>query len=238
MQKRKFEILSTKILDRKLVSDDWILDEIPFIEVKEIEDETIKRKILQLADQNVVAVFTSSHAAEIIGKYVTKKTLWKIYCIGSKTKEKLLHFFSQGSIADTAESASDLAWKIMKDISVNSVVFFCSSRRRDELPEILVQNGIGLEEVMVYETIATPKMINKEYDGILFFSPSGVESFFSVNKLKDNTACFAIGETTASSIEQYTTNTIITCAKPTRHDILDSLNSHFKNSDIDEQHKE
>src|SRR5258706_9822828 len=44
----------------------------------------------------------------------------------------------------------------------------------------------------------------KVYDGILFFSPSGVESFFNTNEVNEQTILFAIGNTTATEIKKYT----------------------------------
>ncbi len=222
MLKKKIEILSTKLLDRVVAPDDIIIEEIPFIETREIDDENVKKRIQQLSTQLVNAIFTSSYAAEIAGKYVTKSQSWKIFCLGNKTKDTLSHFFPGAAIAGVAENAADLAWTIMKDISVKSVTFFCGNQRRDELPEILVQNGIDMEEVMVYETLSKSFVITKDYDGILFFSPSAVESFFSKNKINDRTLCFAIGNTTASAIEKFTSNKIIIAAKATQHSILDT----------------
>ncbi|HVZ95396.1 MAG TPA: uroporphyrinogen-III synthase [Chitinophagaceae bacterium] len=227
MQKNKIEILSTKRLDKAIDSDDIVIDEIPFIETRGIDDGSVKKKIQQLSGQQIHAIFTSRNAAEMVGKYVAKNEPWKIYCTGDKTKDTILHFFPCAFIATVAENAADLAWIILKDISVKSVIFFCGNQRRDELPEILVQNGIDMEEVMVYETISRPVTITKEYDGVLFFSPSAVESFFSKNKLNDNTICFAVGNTTAHAIEKFSGNKIITAVRATQQSILDAVLATF-----------
>jgi|SRR5690348_2765346 len=233
MQQKKIEILSTKMLDKNSFPEEIIIDEIPFIATKAIRDERLEKKISHLAAQPINAIFTSSHAADVVGKIISKNSSWKIFCIGNKTKETLLKFFPAESIAGTADNAADLAWNIMKDISVKNVLFFCGSQRRNELPEILIQNGIDMEELIVYETIKTPKEIKKDYDGVLFFSPSAAESFFSINKIKSHTVCFAIGDTTATTLKKFTTNKIIQAQNQSQQSMMNAMLAHFKIS-IDE----
>jgi len=233
MQQKKIEILSTKMLDKNSFPEEIIIDEIPFIATKAIRDERLEKKISHLAAQPINAIFTSSHAADVVGKIISKNSSWKIFCIGNKTKETLLKFFTAESIAGTADNAADLAWNIMKDISVKNVLFFCGSQRRNELPEILIQNGIDMEELIVYETIKTPKEIKKDYDGVLFFSPSAAESFFSINKIKSHTVCFAIGDTTATTLKKFTTNKIIQAQNQSQQSMMNAMLAHFKIS-IDE----
>lgn len=48
----------------------------------------------------------------------------------------------------------------------------------------------------------------QKWDGILFFSPSGVESFVLENNLA-NSAVFCIGETTAAAAKKYTSSVIV-----------------------------
>ncbi len=59
----------------------------------------------------------------------------------------------------------------------------------------------------VYQTFLTPRKIKNlsDYHGIIFFSPSGVQSFFSKNKIQNNTKTeiFAIGKTTAKFISNF-----------------------------------
>jgi len=61
----------------------------------------------------------------------------------------------------------------------------------------------------------------------MFFSPSAVESFFAANTLPHSTILFAIGNTTARSIEQYSTNKVIISDRPGKEALLDKVISHF-----------
>jgi uroporphyrinogen-III synthase len=62
--------------------------------------------------------------------------------------------------------------------------------------------------------------VNDAYNGILFFSPSAVHSFFKKNKANPDTVFFAIGETTANAISVYTNNKIITGNTPAKGELL------------------
>lgn len=66
----------------------------------------------------------------------------------------------------------------LKNSLLRKIVFFCGNKRLQTIPEKLANNGIAVEEVIVYETIETAANIKKQYDGILFYSPSAVQSFF------------------------------------------------------------
>jgi uroporphyrinogen-III synthase len=70
----------------------------------------------------------------------------------------------------------------------------------------------------VYNTLLTPQKISGTFDGIIFYSPSGVESFLKVNKMTKQT-CFCIGTTTAEALENATDNVVI-ANQPTVENVL------------------
>jgi uroporphyrinogen-III synthase len=70
--------------------------------------------------------------------------------------------------------------------------------------------------------------VNKLYDGILFFSPSAVQSFFYGNAIGPQTVLFAIGQTTAEAIEKFTGNTIIVSEKPGKDELVKRMFEYFK----------
>src|SRR5690242_21372255 len=87
------------MLDKNSFPEEIIIDEIPFIATKAIRDERLEKKISHLAAQPINAIFTSSHAADVVGKIISKNSSWKIFCIGNKTKENLLKFFPPESMS-------------------------------------------------------------------------------------------------------------------------------------------
>ena len=239
----KYKVLSTKKLDPSLVEqakeNDIEIIEQEFISIKPIWTEEKFEEVYSYGDSEQrrkdYAAFTSSNAINAFKKYVHPKGTyyvfgWEIFCLAGKTLTELSEPYAKiiGKVVDTAVDAKSLAEKII-DHGVKEIVFFCGNKRRDELPNILKEAGIKVHEVVVYETIETPIVATVDFDAILFFSPSAVQSFFSVNQIKKTTVCFAIGRTTASSIADFTDNKIVVSESPGQEMILASVNFYFQN---------
>src|SRR5579875_2093786 len=234
----KYKVLCTKKLKPALVEEvrqhNIEIVEQEFIAIQPIWSEEKLREIDRWATAGIAhIVVTSANTADILNQYLCRdsafsKTCWKIFCIAGKTKEHLLQHFCPENIIATADYGKDLAGKIMES-GVKEVVFFCGNKRRDELPHILRQNGVAVHEVVVYETIETPAAIANDIDGVIFFSPSAVQSFFAANQLSAQTVCFAIGTTTADAITHYTNNKVIISQQPSQESIITTLTKYFTN---------
>jgi uroporphyrinogen-III synthase len=152
---------------------------------------------------------------------------WTIFCIGGATRKLLQAQFRASTIAGTAPDASALAGVILEH-SPSEVFFFCGDQRRDALPEKLQAAGTTVHEWVVYRTTETPRTVEEAYDGVVFFSPSAVRSFFSVNTLPENTTLFAIGHTTAGAIRSHVNNSVITSAIPEKEALVRQMIAHFQ----------
>jgi uroporphyrinogen-III synthase len=232
MQKNKVHILSTKPLGEVPVSqaaqNNIIIDEVSFINTLEIKNKEIEQKIGELVHQKITAVFTSRNAVEAVAKFLPeKKSSWKIFCTGNSTKKMAKKIFGEENICATADSAEQLAEKITGNPSIKNIVFFCGDQRRNELPVKLKNSGIAVEELIVYKTIETPQVISKQYDGILFFSPSAVQSFFSKNSITGATQIFAIGTTTSDAAKHFTQQPVIVSGKPGEENLVALAIKHF-----------
>ena len=236
MQNNKIHLLSTRPVGAMLVSEaaqnNIVIDEVSFIKTEGITTADIEKKIREFSQQNITAVFTSINALNVVEKFISDKTSWKIFCIGNATKKSAEKIFGPENIAETAFYGNQLAERIIENSSVKEVVFFCGAQRRDELPGKLKKNGIKVEEVVVYKTIKTPVILTKEYDGILFFSPSAAQSFFSKNTVTHKTQIFAIGTTTASAIKSFTQEHLIIAEIPGKENLVNMAISHFKKNKI------
>ena len=212
MQKDKKYLLSTRPLPKKVVEDaaaeDVVIEELSFIETTPVHDENIITQIKELGKQQHTVIFTSMNAVEAVIAQLDSKPDWKIYAIGNTTKKLIEEAWGQEVIAATADNAQRLGERLIDD-GITDVVFFCGDIRRDELPNKIRSEGGSVQEVVVYHTIETPSAIGKEYNGILFFSPSAVNSFFSVNKVSAKTELFAIGKTTAETLKRFANKKII-----------------------------
>ncbi|WP_162915813.1 uroporphyrinogen-III synthase [Paraflavitalea soli] len=179
-------------------------------------------------------VFTSQHAVTAVEKYLRGGDAyfvpdqWQVFCLNGATKDRVIEALSEEQVIATAPNATELAAAIIANGQFKQVVFFCGNQRLDTLPNLLKDADIEVVEIVVYETFATPVKINDSFDAILFFSPSAVKSFFSVNTLQQNTPCFAIGATTAEAIGHDTNNQVITSEAPTQQSMLDSVWSYLQ----------
>ena len=232
MQQNSIHILCTRPLENILVEDvkaaGIAIDEISFIETTPIQTIEVQQEIEQALLLSTTVVFTSMNAVEAVAEWKDEQQPdWNIYCIGTTTNKLTEQYFGTGSIAGIANSAAALAGLIAEDRFIDSVIFFCGDQRRDELPEILRNNDIEVNEITVYQTIAVPHKISKIYHGILFFSPSAVDSFFKINTIPQQTILFAIGNTTATAIKKYTTNKIIISNATGKENLVKKMIEYF-----------
>lgn len=230
MKSTKQHILSTRPLHSDIVNEananNIFIDEVAFIKTLSIADEPLKSEIGKLANKEMTAVFTSMTSVEIIAE-ISKKVQWNIYCIGNTTKQLIEKSFPGAQIISFAKNASQLADIIIAN-NEKEVVFFCGDIRREELPDKLQKAGIDVNEMVVYKTIETPVLLDKVYDGIMFFSPSAVRSFFGVNKVSGGPVFFAIGNTTATEIKKYSKNDIIITDEPGKEELVKQVINYYQ----------
>lgn len=232
MAANKISILSTRPIDESLIEEARRLnietDVLSFIETEAIHTIEVQQEIENAFLQSTAVVFTSMNAVEAVADTLLEELPdWRIYSIGNTTQKLVKKYFGEQSIAGTANSAAKLAELIAEEGYDDEVIFFCGDQRRDELPDILRKNDIEVNEIVVYETVAVPHKLNKQYHGILFFSPSAVESFFSNNKVNEQTVLFAIGSTTANAIKKYSNNKIIICDEPGKDSLFQKMMEYF-----------
>ncbi len=232
MQQNKISILCTRPLPASLVEEaaaaGIAIDELPFIETESILSVEVQQEIGLASIETGTVVFTSMNAVDAVTIFLDgHQPDWSVYAIGTATARLIKEYFGEEKIAGTAGDAASLAKLIAADKFIDEVIFFCGNQRRDELPEILRQHDIEVNEITVYQTIATPHKIENDYLGILFFSPSAVQSFFSKNKIAEKTTLFAIGNTTADEIKKYANNKIIISDEPGKENLVNTMIDFF-----------
>ena len=194
----EIRIVSTKVLseDQKLplLSANFSVIDKDFI--------SIKYHNFNFEELNDYLIFTSQNAVEGIlnHQHISKIKENPVLCVGIKTKALLeKHGFK---VLDCVRGAKALTEVIENQYKKESFTFFCGQNRLDTLPDYFNSNQIIWNTYEVYQTELTPVKIENELDGILFFSPSGVESFFLKNKINPNQVAFCIGETTAETAQK------------------------------------
>lgn len=229
MKNSRLRILSTRPVDNILVKEAEVkgvlVDVLSFIETIAIRDDTLRKEIIFYSQQAAIVVFTSMNAVgAVIHMLDEVRPPWKIFCIGNSTRQSVADYFGEENILASAYNGKLLAEQVItwqQQQSQNApVIFFCGDQRRDEIPGILKDHAIELTEVITYKTIETRHTVTHAYNGILFFSPSAVHSFFKSNQIAMDTVLFAIGETTANTIRTYTNNKIIIGQTPAKEELF------------------
>ena len=232
MQKDKISILCTRPVSDSLQSYassegvDLYIES--FIETEPVQTIEVQQEIEQAALLSATVVFTSMNAVEAVATVLDGQIPnWQIFCIGHTTKELVEKYFGEESLKDTADDAAMLADTIVIEGETDEVIFFCGDQRRSELIDKLEEQGVAVNEIVVYQTIETPHKVQKHYNGIIFFSPTAVRSFFKKNQSKERTIFFAIGNTTATEIKKFTNNKIIIGDEPSKEKLVETAIDFF-----------
>lgn len=167
--------------------------------------------------------------AAIIGIAPSSKELAELMLKDMEADAQQQHNMSKDISAGAQHSQSADAVKGGHSSQSKYITFCCGNIRRDELPDMLRNAGITVNEIVVYETHETPKQLSGMYDGIMFFSPSSVRSFFNGNTLPANTICFAIGHTTGAALQERTASNVVTSSQASVDALLQTVILHFDN---------
>lgn len=192
-------ILSTK----KLSPSHKAFLESKGISVVDYDAISIKFRDVQIPAGFEFLIFTSKNAVRAFLKQSDKVGLQNLicFCVGEKTRALLE---ANGfKVLFSAGNAMDLARYLAKEHHNNRMLFICGNQRRDELPNLLHEYHMALTELVVYDTVANPLTQPGDFEGMLFFSPSGVNSYFSCNPPGEAIA-YCIGPTTAAAASDYT----------------------------------
>lgn len=218
------ELLSTKVLSpgqRAMLSPgDFRLQEYDALVTEYLPAD------LHSGDE-ALCLFTSQHAVRAcFPEGRPGERMLNCCCVGAKTAALLQGLGHR--VLEVRESAKLLADEILRKYSGRSFIFFCGDRRLGTLPKRLRAAGISLEERVVYHTKLHVEKFDKEFDAVLFFSPSGVKSFTTANDLSRSTAV-CIGPTTAKAARKHTEQIII-AAFPSVEAVLTAAGNLLKNT--------
>jgi uroporphyrinogen-III synthase len=202
------KVLSTKLLGQNLIDSardmDMILTCVEFIKTKgqDFDIPTAKYDAIVFTSSNgVKGFFEKENASNRLGI--------KIFAQSGKTKNELAkHNIEPMAVAGDAEALAEV---IIAFGNISSVLHICGNLKLDTLGQKLI----------VYETTLSGTKITEDYDVVMFYSPSGVESFLSENKLNRDTLYCCIGDTTAAKLRKADGNaTIIVSSAPTAEAML------------------
>jgi len=219
---RKTTVYSTKKLtegQRLLFHEKVVVESADFIK---ISLNRIHPRFFKKETQNVV--ITSKNAVEsLITNYSAIELQFKnIYCVGRRTK-KLVES-KIGKVTHFENNAKKLANYLVDYMEGTEVTYFCSDLRLDDLPTILEKNNIKVTEVEAYETKLDAIKVPKTVEGVMFYSPSTVQSFLKQNDA--NGIAFCIGETTSEEAKKHFAD-VRTAKVPTVEGVIELINEHY-----------
>lgn len=218
-------IFSTKTLteDQKhLFCDGVVSESSDFIK---ISLNRMTPTVLRPMPKNVIV--TSKNAVQsLLTNFSSEELKFEnIYCVGRKTKRFVERKI--GKVKHTENSAKALAEHLVEYIDGTNVTYFCSDIRLDELPTILTENHIDVKEVIAYETKYDAQKIDDSVEGVMFYSPSTVQSFKRENTVEDHMIAFCIGDTTANEAKKHFKDVRI-AKMPTVESVVKLVNEYYK----------
>lgn len=220
---KEIEVFSTKKLSKSqedLLNNTIGVESSDFVKVRfnRIAPKVIKNEI-----ENVI--ITSKNSVEsLLNSFSAVELQFKnIYCVGRRTKKLIEQRI--GKVKHSAKNAQNLAEFLKDELKPgDEVTFFCGDLRRDELPTVLGDNGIIVHEVEAYQAILDSIKLNDKIGGVLFYSPSTVQSYLQKNNA--DKIAFCIGETTAAEARKHFTEVQI-AKVPTVESVIELTNLHY-----------
>lgn len=167
-------------------------------------------------------IFTSQNAVRSVLQHPLATALKNslVLCVGELTAQLLEK--SGFTVRCSFHYATDLTKYLSANLKefekMHRIAFFAGTQRLETLPQFFAKYLPNVEEITAYQTELTPITIHKKVDGILFFSPSGVESYHSCNPAGEEKV-FCIGDTTAEAAQRYWKDVVI-AEKPTIDSVL------------------
>ncbi|MGA0942441.1 MAG: uroporphyrinogen-III synthase [Flavobacteriaceae bacterium] len=171
-------------------------------------------------------VCSSQNAVRALSEYshrqdqaILKSARW--YCVGTQTAEALEQLGFK--VNHCSENAETLIEEVLKPLN-DRILWFSGVRKTRALEQFI--NNKGCDYIDCYLTRLVEKSFNSAYDALLFFSPSGVESFLKANEM-GRAHAFCIGETTAKAVRPHT-EALSVSPKATSMQLVLEVIKHFK----------
>ena len=182
----------------------------------------IKPLFLKAAHKNVVITSKNGVESLLNNCAVEDLNFETIYCVGRRTKRLIEQKI--GPVKHFEKNAKALANYLVEFIEGSEVTYFCSDIRMDDLPSILEKNNIKVQEIEAYSTkLQAPKLENS-IEGVMFYSPSTIQSFLQKNT--PNCIAYCIGESTAKEAKKYFKD--VRVAKiPTVESVIELVNQNY-----------
>lgn len=196
-------------------------------------NQTALRAALEAPDAYGGLILTSPRAVEALGEVLpwlpAENARWHsrpVFVVGPATaaRARRLGFDPEGEASGSAELLADY---ITRRSWAAPLLFLCSNRRRDVLPDRLAAAAVPVEELCVYETHPRTDLDLAAYPGLrwaVFFSPSGIEAAVQARGIDwRQVHKAAIGPTTAEALAARGWSAAAVAAEPTPEALVRAL---------------
>ncbi|RZV19233.1 uroporphyrinogen-III synthase [Aliarcobacter butzleri] len=143
-------------------------------------------------------VFTSKNGVKAINSFNQDWKNIPSYAIAQKTANTIIKLSGVVEFIGNSGHGNDFAYELKNVLKDKKVLYVKALKTVSNLPNILKENGIFLDEIIAYKTSCKKSNIILEENSIFIFtSPSSVECFFKQYSWKNSYKAIVIGKTTA-----------------------------------------
>ena len=197
----------TKLAEKYKLNVDYF----KFIKIDGIPSKEFRKSRINILDFSAV-IFTSRQAVDHFFRIAKEVRAdipedMKYFCISESTAYYLQNYvqYRKRKIFHGKQSFADLM-DVIKKHKEDNYLFPCSEIHKSDIPDALNAEGIKFEKAIIYRTLACDltTVDIKQYDMLVFFSPSGVKSLFkNFPDFKQNEQVIAtFGKTTADAAKE------------------------------------
>lgn len=107
-----------------------------------------------------------------------------------------------------------------KHIAANAVVLFPRAKNSKQSIQLRIEHDIVVKDLIVYDNDVLQGYIPPATDIVVFTSPLNVKSYFQSTFFQNNQWAVAIGQTTATALEQYAVKNIYIADMPSEKGLI------------------
>lgn len=177
----------------------YLLNNQKFQDVENLEVFDIKhiKSNVNLQDYEAL-IFTSKNAIYSLDSFNQNWKKIPSYAIAPKTADIIKQLGGNLVFTGITSHGNDFAEELITLLKDKKVLYIKALKTVSNLPEILKENKVLLDELVAYETSCKKIDVELEKDSIFIFtSPSSVECFFKQYSWDDSYKAVVIGKTTA-----------------------------------------
>jgi uroporphyrinogen-III synthase len=186
-----------------------------FIQVEGIEAQEFRQQRVDFESTTAV-ILTSRTAVDHFFRMAkeirfTVPDDMKYFCISESTALYLQNYvtYRKRKIFFGKQAFRDLL-DIIKKHKSEKFLFPCSDIHKQSIPNSLTEAGVNFDKAVLYRTVASDlsDLADVNYDLLVFFSPSGIESLFkNFPEFKQKgTKIAAFGPSTANAVKKHNLN--------------------------------